>query len=160
MISVQTTAAALLLVLAGCSGGIPGLTPQPDRSPLQVTATNGTASTAPVISWTPIGATSVYVNDANGRTVWGIEAGSRSLPNNRSERVLIESPVPYGAYSDGRGGAEAPQVTTPPRTLQPGQTYTAHVTYLGGGSGGFTGMRPVVRQGSATFTVAVPVGGE
>lgn len=150
-----------LLVLAGCSGGIPGLAPQPDRSPLQVTATNGTASSAPLISWTPIGATSVYVNDENGRTVWGIEAGNRSLPNNRSERVLIPSPVPYGAYTDATGAnEESPRITTAPQTLHPGRTYTAHVTYLGGGSGGFTGMRPVVRQGSATFTVAVPVGGE
>lgn len=150
-----------LLVLAGCSGGIPGLSPQPDRSPLQVTATNGTASSAPLISWTPIGATSVYVNDANGRTVWGIEAGGRTLPNNRYERVLIESPVPYGAYADATGtNEETPRTTTAPRTLEPGQTYTANVTYLGGGSGGFTGQRPVVRRGSATFTVAVPVRGE
>jgi len=149
-----------LLVLAGCSGGIPGLTPQPDRSPLQVTATNGTASSAPLISWTPIGATSVYVNDENGHTVWGIEAGGRTLPNNRYERVLIPSPVPFGAYADATGAnEETPRITTAPKALQPGQTYTANVTYLGGGSGGFTGQRPVVRRGSATFTVAVPVGG-
>ena len=158
MTSFTTALASALLVLAGCSGSLPGLSPQPDRSPLQVSATNGTADTAPLFSWTPVGATSVWVNDANGRTVWGIEAGGRTLANNRYERVLIPSPVPYGAYADASGSKEeTPRLTTPPQTLQPGTTYTVQVTYLGGGSGGFTGQRPVLRRGSATFTVSAPV---
>jgi hypothetical protein len=149
----------LLLVLAGCSGSVPGLS-QPDRSPLQVTATNGTASAAPLISWTSGGATSVWVNDENGRTVWGIEAGGRTLSDGRYERVLIPSPVPYGAHADERGSdEEAPRITTPPQPLLPGRTYTVEVSYIGGGSGGFMSPRPVVRRGSATFTVAAPVGG-
>lgn len=148
-----------LLTLGGCTAGcgIAPFGPAEDDSPLDVAATDGTADTAPLFSWTPVGATSAWVTDPNDRVVWGIEAGSRPLADNRSERVLIESPVPYGAYAEGGGAVTEPRTTTAPAPLEPGTTYTVHVTYLGGGSGGFTGRRPVVRRGSATFRVAVRV---
>lgn len=152
MTALRLLPLALLTTLAACAGGLGPRTPPP---PLVVTATDGTASAAPLISWTDIGATSVWVEGPDGRTVWGIEAGGRSLPDNRYERVLIASPVPYGAYADRSGATEAtPRTTTAPGPLEPGVTYTARVTYLGGGSGGFVGRRPIVRQGAATFTVA------
>ena len=126
-------------------------------TPLAVTVSVGTA-TAPLISWDQTGATSVWVTDPDGRTVWGIEAGNRSLPDNRSERVLIASPVPYAAHADRTGATEeTPRTTTEARQLEPGVTYTAQVSFIGGGSGGFTGRRPVVRRGSATFMVPARV---
>ncbi|NNF58317.1 MAG: hypothetical protein HKN04_08745 [Rhodothermaceae bacterium] len=144
---------SLSLLIAGCAGGPPG-----DDSPLQVTATNGTAETTPLFSWSPVAATSLWVTDADGRTVWGIEPGGRSLPENRYEHVLIASPVPYGAYANPTSTSEeTPRTTTPPGPLLPGETYTVNVTHLGGGSGGFTGRRPIVRRGSATFSVAVRI---
>lgn len=142
-----------LLLIAGCA--IPSFGSQAEPAPLRVTATDGSADTAPLFSWTDVDATSVWVVDPEGRTVWGIEAGGRSLPDNRYERVLIPSPVPYAAYADASGASEAtPRTTTAPRPLVPGVTYTVHVTHLGGGSGGFVGRRPIVRRGSASFSVA------
>jgi len=137
----------LSALLAGCA-----FAPSADDSPLRVSATNGTASAAPVFSWTPTGATSLWVTDPDDRSVWGIEAGGRTTAG-RYERVLLEAPVPYGAFPGGEDDGQ-PHTTTAAQPLRPGTTYTVHVTYLGGGSGGFTGRRPIVRQGSATFTVS------
>lgn len=160
-ISTMIRVLPLLLLLggfSGCAGG-PFGTPE-DDSPLVVHASDGTSETTPLFSWTPIDAMSVWVTDEAGHSVWGIEAGGRSLPEGRYERVLIPSPVPYGAFSDRTGATEeTPRITTPPGLLVPGKTYTVHVSHLGGGSGGFTGRRPIVRSGSATFSVAVPTEG-
>ena len=145
----------VLLLLAGCAAPFGT---DADDSPLTVTATDGAASAAPLISWSDVDATSVWVTDGSGRTVWGIHAGGRTGAGGEYEVVRIPSPVPYAAFADGAGlGDGAPRTTTAPGVLEPGQTYTAHVSYLGGGSGGFIGRRPVVRQGEATFRVAVRV---
>lgn len=144
----------LLLLLAGCAAPFGA---DADDSPLVVTATDGTASAAPLISWSDVDATSVWVTDEQGRTVWGIHSGGRTGADGDYEIVRIPSPVPYAAHADGAGGDGAPQTTTAPDVLEPGMTYTVHVSYLGGGSGGFIGRRPVVRRGSATFRVATRV---
>lgn len=143
----------VLLLLAGCAAPFGA-----DDAPLTVTVRDGTASAAPLLSWSDVGATSVWVTDEAGRTVWGLRSGGRTHADGRYEVVPISSPVPYGAYADGAGlGDGAPQTTTAPGVLEPGQTYTAHVSHVGGGSGGFVGRRPVVRQGEAPFRVAVRV---
>ena len=142
----------VLLLLAGCAAPFGT---DADDSPLVVTTTDGTASTVPLISWSDVDATSVWVTDEDGRTVWGLHSGGRTGTDGAYEVVGISSPVPYGAYGEGTTLGAAPQTTTAAGVLEPGVTYTAHVSYLGGGSGGFIGRRPVVRQGEATFRVAV-----
>ena len=151
----------LVVFLAGCSGcTVDPFGTSADDTPLAVQASNGTLETAPLFSWTPVDATSVWVTDEEGRSVWGIEAGGQSLPEGRYERVLIPSPVLYGAFTDrAESTEETPPITTPPGLLVPGTTYTVHVTNFGGGSGGFFNRRPRGRSGSATFTVAVQIGG-
>ena len=144
----------LLLLVAGCAAPFGA---DADDSPLVVTATDGTAGTAPLISWADVGATSVWVTDEQGRTVWGIHAGGQNRPDGDYEIVHIASPVPYGAYAEGTTLGVAPRTTTTAGVLEPGVTYTAHVSYLGGGSGGFMGRRPVVRQGDATFRVTARI---
>jgi hypothetical protein len=139
----------VLTLLSGCAG-LPGRDAPP--APLVVTATDGTSATAPLFSWRDVGASEVTVYDADGRVVWGIVAGIRTFADGRGERVLIPSPVPYGAFASG-GNAEAPTTTHAATRLTPGATYTVTVRHVGGGSGGFVGRRPIVRDGSATFTV-------
>ena len=90
-----------------------------------------------------------------GREVWSIQAGMRTLSNGHAERVLIPSPVAYGAFADATGD-EALRTPTPAAALRPGERYTIFVDH--GGSGGFIGRRVVVRRGQATFTVAAPSG--
>lgn len=138
---------SLLLVLAGC---VNPFAPPRDDSPLVVTVAE--ATTQPRIAWTSVGATSVWIGDAMGRTVWSIEAGGRTRADGRYERVLIPSPVAYGAFSGG-GSEAAPRTITPAVPLVPGETYTVRVAHIGGGDGGFTGRRPLVRRGEVTFTV-------
>lgn len=138
---------SLLVLVAGC---VNPFTPPRDTSPLVVTATDGTASAAPVFSWTSAEATSLSVYDAEGRTVWGLVSGYRTLSDGRVERVEIASPVRYGAFADEADGR--PGTATPAAPLRPG-TYRVTVTHVGGGSGGFTGRRPTVRTGETTFTI-------
>ncbi|HLA64858.1 MAG TPA: hypothetical protein VK610_10555 [Rhodothermales bacterium] len=147
--------AVLLFSLAGCGG--PGSLLNPyDRTQVPRVTVDLPPGAPPQFRWTPADAEWVEVRDASGRTVWRVREGGGMhgvLP--------VTSPVAYGA---GFPHDQPPPpdgsvivMTTPPEPLRPGATYTVIVhrrdERAAASGGGFTGLRPNVYEGTATFTV-------
>jgi hypothetical protein len=148
----------LLLAPAGCAGG--SLLNPYDRAEVPRVTVDAPPGAPPTFRWAPPDAEWVEVREAAGRVVWRVvEGGGMHGP------VPVRSPLAYGAGAPREVNPPDDAVARSvvgPEPLRPGAPYTVVVrrrdARAAASGGGFTGVRPNVYEGTATFTAPGPAG--